>query len=281
MDQRIQLKGSVMPAPVRGPGHASGQGPARVGAAGIREAIQRPRPMEHPDRGASGRCTEPNIEAGIAPSAAPRSERQPGKIDQTPKWQLDDVSLAALLRALGEDVEQASRRYASLRERLSRYFEWNRVDNADELADETLDRLARRIGRTEAASEEAVERPEYFAVGIARLVLYEQRRRQMRAEELLQRVRQESETDRVERRAQEQRHAEERAALLEKGMEEMSQEQQELIRRYYSVEGRTMIDARKRLAEEMGISVNALRNRALRIRAELEEHLRSNLESHD
>jgi hypothetical protein len=281
MDQRIKFQIGVAP------------GSAKSGALGIREPLRRQRPAEYPDSAINGRCAEPReIES--------RAERQPGHGNRTPKWQLDDVSLAALLRALGHDVEQASRRYASLRERLSRFFEWNRVDNADELADETLDRLARRIGRTEsthaaansaagsgtdrdeaASREEAIERPEDFAVGIARLVLYEQRRRQMRADELLQRVRQESETERVTRRAQEERRAEERAALLDKGMAELSEEQQQLIRRYYSVEGRTMIDARKRLAEEMGISVNALRNRALRIRAELEDHLQSDSEGRD
>lgn len=227
--------------------------------------------------------------AKVTNESNPEKKSQTGQQEPVLKWQLDDVSLAALLRAFGPDDDQASRSYARLRERLCRFFEWNRARNADELADETLDRLARRLGRAEnlnsvagramagSPRERAIERPEEFAVGIARLVLHEQRRRQMRAEQALEEVRRESDTERNLRRTEESRRAEELTATLDRGMAKLSQEQQELIRRYYSVEGRTMIDARKRLAQEMGISINALRNRALRIRTELESHVRSKL----
>ena len=226
-----------------------------------------------------------------------KNRRETGSIEENPaerqgrgqKWHLDDASLGALLKALGPDVEQAARKYTRLRERLTRFFAWNRADNADALADETLDRLARRLGRADAvdssadrdaagsARKESVERPEEFAAGIARLVLHEQRRRQLRAEQTFDKIQREADTDRVAWRAEESHRAEERSAVLEKCMAELSEEQRELIRRYYSVEGRTMIDARKRLADEMGISINALRNRALRIRAELENQVRARL----
>jgi len=235
----------------------------------------------------------------MEPGIDPRNGRNPESSGKNPaekqqrgqKWHLDDMALGALLAALGPDMEQAGRKYARMRERLTNFFTWNRVGNADELADETLDRLARRLGRTGAADSnrdrdevgsarnEAVERPEDFAAGIARLVLHEQRRRQLRAEQAFDKIQREGDADQVAWRAEELHRAEERSAVLEKCMAELSEEQRELIRRYYSVEGRTMIGARRRLAEEMGISINALRNRALRIRAELESQVRSRITS--
>jgi hypothetical protein len=47
--------------------------------------------------------------------------------------------------------------------------------------------------------------------------------------------------------------------------------QRELIEKYYGTDGRNQIESRKQLAEEHKISLNALRNRAMRIRIELEE----------
>jgi hypothetical protein len=43
-----------------------------------------------------------------------------------------------------------------------------------------------------------------------------------------------------------------------------------LILEYYGSDGRTRIDARKRMAQAMGVSENALRSRALRVRDQLE-----------
>jgi hypothetical protein len=263
----VKMQINVIPGPV----------PARSSIAGMRAPRRNRRPVEDP------------IELRNRRETGSIEENPPERLGRGQKWHLDDVSLGALLKALAPDVEQAARKYANLRERLTRFFAWNRTDNADELADETLDRLARRLGRTEAADsgrnrdsagsarKETIERPEEFAAGIARLVLHEQRRRKFRAEQAFDKIQREAETDRVAWRTEELRRAEERSAVLEKCMAELSEEQRELIRRYYSVEGRTMIDARKRLAEEMCISVNALRNRALRIRAELEGQVRSRL----
>lgn len=278
MEHKTKIQIVVMP------GHSSigsGAGGIRVVKPGFRhlgnpvEPINDQRGEQSGGRG-GGRRVELNGEGQTKPQR-----------HVAPKWQLDDVSLAALVRALGPDTEQAGRRYASLRERLVRFFEWNRVPIADELADETLDRLARRLGRTETAATnentndlspaEAVERPEEFAAGIARLVLYEQRRRQIRAEQAFESIERESAIDLVLAQTENSQHAEELSAVLDACMAELTREQRELIGRYYNVNGRTMIDARKLLAQEMGISINALRNRALRIRAELENRMRSRL----
>jgi DNA-directed RNA polymerase specialized sigma24 family protein len=122
-----------------------------------------------------------------------------------------------------------------------------------------------------------VEQPEEFAAGIARLVLHEQWRRQLRVDEALQCVQREMETRQALDRTEEARQAEKLSALLDEAMARLAPEQRELIRRYYSAEGRTQIDARKRQAAELDVSINALRNRALRIRADIEGWARAQL----
>jgi hypothetical protein len=77
---------------------------------------------------------------------------------------------------------------------------------------------------------------------------------------------------------QEQRELEQLSALLEECLNELPEQHQHLIRRYYSVESRSQIDGRKKLAEEFNISLNALRNRALRIRSDVERKARKRLE---
>lgn len=189
-------------------------------------------------------------------------------------WRLDKQGFDALLDALAavsKNRDDASRRYSALRGRLSRFFEWNGADQPDELADQTLDRLARRISTQDGSLGEVILDPEKYAVGIARLVLRETWRRQQRAERVLAVVSMNLE-------AQGQRDSariEALAALLDECLMALPPESRSMIERYYCAEGDNQIEARQRLAAELGISNNALRNRAMRIRAELEESARA------
>ncbi|MHB1936066.1 MAG: RNA polymerase sigma factor [Acidobacteriaceae bacterium] len=180
------------------------------------------------------------------------------------RWTLDQRSLDSLLSAFHPERQQASYAYEALRERLIRFFEWNHADTPQELADETLDRLARRL----SAGEDEILDPAKFAAGIARLLLKEHFRENDRREAALAtmaefylnhaKVAMES-TDR-----------EERMEVLEHCLQAIPEASRNLIERYFSAESRTQIQHRQRLAEEHGISANALRNRVMRIRAELE-----------
>ena len=74
--------------------------------------------------------------------------------------------LASLLAALGPE---AADRYEQLRWRLVRLFQWERCVDPETRADEALDRLAKRL-----AKSEPVERIENYLFGIARLLLREE-----------------------------------------------------------------------------------------------------------
>jgi len=61
-----------------------------------------------------------------------------------------------------------------------------------------------------------------------------------------------------------------RLACLEEALAQLDPRDQHLIRTYYQGEKREKIDNRRRLAEKLGIGLNALRIRVLRIREKLE-----------
>ncbi len=183
----------------------------------------------------------------------------------TPKrWTLDQYALDRLLHALHPDREQAGYAYESLRERLTCFFEWNHGETPQELADETLDRLARRL----SACENEILDPAKFAVGIARLLLKEHFREKDRREAALATL---AEFCLSHAKMElESAFEEERIAVLERCLQVIPETNRALIKRYFSAESRTQIQQRQRMAEEYGISTNALRNRVMRIRAELE-----------
>lgn len=191
------------------------------------------------------------------------------------RWTLDRSAFHALLAALNPDPDLAALQYAALRDRLSRFFEWNNADGPDALADEVLDRLTRRI-TTATGQDEAVRQPEKFASGIARLLLHEQWRDRNAASQMLEALQHNYQT--LPQQHQEQQQLEQAHALLEECLNQLTTPQRDLIQRYYSVEARSQIASRKQLATETNISLNALRNRALRIRADVESCLKKKLE---
>jgi RNA polymerase sigma factor (sigma-70 family) len=193
-----------------------------------------------------------------------------------PRWSLDRDGFDALLAALDPDRNVAAERYAALRERLSRFFTWNNADDPDAQADEVLDRVTRRVS-TSSHDDESVRRPEKFAAGVARMLLREGWRAQKANVQMISSFQmQNADQNRLQ---QEQREVEQLSALLDECLTELPEQQRELIRRYYCADCRSQIDGRKKLAEEFNISLNALRNRALRIRSDVERKARKRLES--
>src|SRR5262245_15491467 len=94
----------------------------------------------------------------------------------------EPTGLDALLAALAADRVLAAQRYLELRGRLVRFFAWRQVSTPEDLADETLDRVCRRLAdgvRIEA------EDPALYVHGVARNVLREHWVRERNAPEAL------------------------------------------------------------------------------------------------
>jgi DNA-directed RNA polymerase specialized sigma24 family protein len=175
-----------------------------------------------------------------------------------------DAPFEALLRRLRVDGTEGAA-YEALRARLIRFFRMHVPAEADELADVALDRLARKIHEgTEVASVPL------YALGIARMVLHETRARgaRRRAAEVDPTMLADTEETRD--------GADTEAALtaLSSCLDAAGSEARTLMLAYYGADGAARIAMRQNLAGERGISLNALRNRALRLRETLEDCVR-------
>ena len=156
-----------------------------------------------------------------------------------------------LLLWLGADREQAGVRYEMIRQKLIRLFKVRGATDPEDLADETIDRVAQEI---EDGLEITAIPPEIYFYGVARNILQEHWRSHYPNESA-----DASQTAEVidNKRMHE---------LVEAALLNLSDKDRELIVTYYEQSDR------KNLAERLGITPNALRIRIARIRKKLEEY---------
>lgn len=176
------------------------------------------------------------------------------------KWQLTQTAFDKLLSALSSDREAAGEKYLLLKNNLRRFFETRGFTNSEDAADEVLNRLARKLD-----SGESLENPNTYALGIARMVGFE-----------LRKMPQHSTTDEIPEIGvmpidTEKEETEEKLKCLEKCLRVLPAENRQIIVGYYQGEKREKIENRQRLADDLGIPNNALRNRAVRLRDKLED----------
>lgn len=179
-------------------------------------------------------------------------------------WVLTQKAFERLLASLDANREQAGREYERVRLKLIKYFEWRGAAFPEGEADETINRVARKI-------EEGVEVSNLSAYfyGVARLVLVEARKGREKELEAFRQV------PPIEMHASaEDLDAVRRQACLDICLQRLPEESRTLIIEYYQDEKSKKIEIRKNLASRLSIPLNALRIRALRIRASLETCVR-------
>ena len=84
------------------------------------------------------------------------------------KWTLTQEAFDKLLIALGGDRESGSDRYLEIRTNLTRFFEWRGCPFPEDHADETINRMAKKVDEGEE-----ILNPSGYAMGVARLVVLE------------------------------------------------------------------------------------------------------------
>jgi DNA-directed RNA polymerase specialized sigma24 family protein len=158
-----------------------------------------------------------------------------------------------LLSWLDTDRERAGLLYEKIRWRLVTILASRGCTLAEELADETIDRVARRVPDIEKTyvGEKAV----YF-LGVMNNVHHEYLRRPLPP-------RLAPTDDDID--AREQIHF-----CLDNCLARLAPYSRQLIERYYAADKKAKIDLRKVIAHEMGIKASTLRLRALRIREKLQ-----------
>lgn len=186
-------------------------------------------------------------------------------------WVLTPSAFAKLLAAFdSSDEGRAALEYEAARERLVKLFRWRNVHDAEEAADETLNRVARKL-----EEGEEVRNVSHFIGGVARLLLLERLKSQTRKQVAIEDAPPEAFVVQPEEFGGSEGDA--RLDCFNSCLRALPVEMREIVVEYYSAEseGAARIKHRKLMAERMKLEMNALRNRALRARARLEECVRN------
>jgi DNA-directed RNA polymerase specialized sigma24 family protein len=170
------------------------------------------------------------------------------------KWILTQESFDDLIMWLGPDREKSGLKYEDIREGLIRIFICRGCPTPEELADESINRVAKRLKdiKDVYTGDQAL----YF-YGVAKKVFQEYLKRPRIP--TLPLLPEHSEKLGLEREYD----------CLDHCMEQLPLENRTLVMRYYQKEQCEKIVQRKQLAEQFGMALNALRIRAHRIRAML------------
>jgi DNA-directed RNA polymerase specialized sigma24 family protein len=171
---------------------------------------------------------------------------------------LTQAAFDSLLAWLDADREQAGEKYERIRRRLIKIFTCRGRPDAEELADETINRVTLKATQV---SKEYVGDPALYFYGVAQKVFLESVRKPPAAA---------APPPAADRSEEDEREYE----CLEQCIEQISPSSRELVLEYYREDRRAKIDHRKEMALKLGVALNALRIRAHRIRATLQQCVR-------
>jgi len=174
---------------------------------------------------------------------------------------LTQTAFDSLLAWLDADRDQAGKKYEYIRQRLIKIFTCRGRSDAEELADETINRVTLKAHKI---VEEYVGDPALYFYGVAQKVYLESLRKRPPAVVPPPVVK----SDEIEQEYE----------CLESCMEQLLPSNRQLVLDYYQSDKRAKIDHRKEMAQKMGIAQNALRIRAHRIRLSLQQCVQRCLE---
>lgn len=177
------------------------------------------------------------------------------------QWVLTQEAFDALLAWLDPNRDAAAHKYEIIRSRLIKIFACRGCWDAEDLADETINRVTSKLG--EIAANFSGEPARYF-FGVANKTHLEYSRR--RQPPTLPEPKIESQDTELEYQC------------LDHCVEKLTAENRELVLSYYQEEKHAKIEHRRNLASKLGIAANALRIRAYRIRASLQQCVRDCIE---
>ncbi|HEV7857374.1 MAG TPA: hypothetical protein VGO91_01875 [Pyrinomonadaceae bacterium] len=175
-------------------------------------------------------------------------------------WIPTKESFDRLLACLDEDRERAGEMYVNIRARLVKFFEWRGSETPDDNADETINRVTRKV-----YEGESIQNVQSYFYGVARMLFMETLKEQQKQRQALDHLSPPIQflEDRTDEEA--------RIACFESCLNRLPDENRRLIVSYYEEDRRAKIERRKALAEQLKIPLNALRIRVHRIRMQLEQ----------
>ena len=177
--------------------------------------------------------------------------------------ELTSQAFIRLLERLGGDEDEAAEKYEDLRHTLIRSFEWRGAPFPEEHADDTFNRLARKL-------DEGVEirNVSEYAYSVARLVWLEALKGDHKRNTPLDEIPHEPVALDT---SNEKAEKETRLNCLDDCLDALPPDSRDLIMEYYVDEKRGRIDRRRDLAQRLGLRRDALANRSQRLRDKLEQ----------
>jgi DNA-directed RNA polymerase specialized sigma24 family protein len=185
------------------------------------------------------------------------------RVHMKKEWVPSQEAFDALLNWLDPNRERAGQKYETIRLRLIKIFECRGCRGAEELADESINRVTAKVVELVKTYEGD---PSLYFYGVAHNLHleYVRQSRVMPPPQSVQPPVAEDDSSLYE--------------CLEQCMNKLSAKPRDLVLRYYQEDKRAKIDGRKQLASEWGVGINALRIRAHRIRVQLQKCVESCME---
>lgn len=178
-------------------------------------------------------------------------------------WVLTQESFDRLLAWLSPEREAAGRIYEQIRSDLIQGFRRHNCTTPEDLADETINRVAKKLPELESTY---VGLPSRYFFGVAHYVHYEHLRKEAVTVPLS------ADPPGVSISQQGLRgEVEPEYACLQACIEKLTLRNREIILQYYKEEKQIKIRLRKELAERLGITLPLLRLQAQRIRGGLKK----------
>ena len=171
---------------------------------------------------------------------------------------LNQGNFSKLLEWLDRDIDAAGQKYETIRLRLIKIFYARGCRLAEELADETIDRV---IGQIESIATTYQGNPSLYFYGVAKKVFLEDTRKPVFSELNEKLPLYSADTYELERNDR----------CLNKCLNNLDSEQRNFIISYYQNDKQAKIEHRRQMHIDLGISAESFRLRAFRIRNKLEK----------
>jgi len=186
-------------------------------------------------------------------------------------WVLNQDAFRRFLAWLDAGVDSGGESYLEMRRRLVLYFDRKNCISPDDLADETLNRIARKL---EEKGEITGVSPAHYCYIVAKYVFLESVRDGKHTGHSVDALTEAGITVSALTTAPapdaDDEAREKMMDCLERCMTRLPQEEQEIILEYYRGEKKEKIERRGGMAVRLGVTMNALSIRACRIRSRLE-----------
>jgi DNA-directed RNA polymerase specialized sigma24 family protein len=183
-------------------------------------------------------------------------------------WASTESAFHQFLSWLDEGVDSGGEKYLEMRRRLVCYFDRKKCPSPDELADESLNRVARRLEEEGGVIDSP---PARYCYIVAKFVFLEYLRRAEHGHVSLDERSTAASLQVFSEFDDTQDYREKLLDCLEHCLRNLHPTARALIFDYYRDEQHNKIESRKALAAKLGVTMNALSIRACRIRDKLED----------